>query len=318
MYREPWIPDWQKSIQQVRVRETVSLSHSLIHALSLTHSLSRWHPLPVTHSPSLNHSLTHTLPITHTLSHSHTLSHTLTLTLKHTHSLTHSHTNTLLLSHSLTHTLTHSPTLSLSLSHSPHSHSLPPRIHFNFLWQLQRCPIVVEMLKAKPTDPVNVTDTNTHIGTDTDLIAMPPPYYSDNPDLDPGSDTGINSNNNNNQNINTLSTSTNRLSIRSPPSTNTYSTNSTLAQLSVTCLRFNVEVLARARASGCVHAVRLCLYFVISFYFILFYLSYCWVPPYFFNIFLWFDIVLLHYIHIHYSFCKFYSFNSHFLSFYFI
>ena len=28
-----------------------------------------------------------------------------------------------------------------------------------------------------------------------------------------------------------------------------------LAQLSVTCLRFNIEVLARARASGCVHSV---------------------------------------------------------------
>ena len=34
-----------------------------------------------------------------------------------------------------------------------------------------------------------------------------------------------------------------------------HQTENTLAQLAVTCLRFNVEVLARARASGCVHAV---------------------------------------------------------------
>ena len=33
----------------------------------------------------------------------------------------------------------------------------------------------------------------------------------------------------------------------------------TLAQLAITCLRFNIEVLARARASGCVHSVSLVL-----------------------------------------------------------
>ena len=32
-------------------------------------------------------------------------------------------------------------------------------------------------------------------------------------------------------------------------------TDTTLAMLSVTCLRFNIEVVAKARASGCVHAV---------------------------------------------------------------
>ena len=58
-----------------------------------------------------------------------------------------------------------------------------------------------------------------------------------------------NSNNNNSSN-NGTSGNENVLPVSSICSTDT-----TLAMLSVTCLRFNIEVVAKARASGCVHAV---------------------------------------------------------------
>ena len=61
-----------------------------------------------------------------------------------------------------------------------------------------------------------------------------------------------------------------------------HQTENTLAQLAVTCLRFNVEVLARARASGCVHAVSilsiylsLLPFFLSSFIFIHYLFQYC-------------------------------------------
>ena len=45
----------------------------------------------------------------------------------------------------------------------------------------------------------------------------------------------------------------NSFNIEVPPVAQT--SEEILAQLSVTCLRFNIEVLSRARASGCVHSV---------------------------------------------------------------
>ena len=59
-----------------------------------------------------------------------------------------------------------------------------------------------------------------------------------------------NTNNNNSSNNDTSSGNENVLPVSSICSTDT-----TLAMLSVTCLRFNIEVVAKARASGCVHAV---------------------------------------------------------------
>ena len=59
-----------------------------------------------------------------------------------------------------------------------------------------------------------------------------------------------NSNNNNSSYNDTSSGNENVLPVSSICSTDT-----TLAMLSVTCLRFNIEVVAKARASGCVHAV---------------------------------------------------------------
>ena len=59
-----------------------------------------------------------------------------------------------------------------------------------------------------------------------------------------------NSNKNNSSNNDTSSGNENVLPVSSICSTDT-----TLAMLSVTCLRFNIEVVAKARASGCVHAV---------------------------------------------------------------
>ena len=59
-----------------------------------------------------------------------------------------------------------------------------------------------------------------------------------------------NSNNNNSSNNDISIGNENVLPVSSICSTDT-----TLAMLSVTCLRFNIEVVAKARASGCVHAV---------------------------------------------------------------
>ena len=61
-----------------------------------------------------------------------------------------------------------------------------------------------------------------------------------------------NSNNNNNNSSNNDTSSGNENVL---PVSSICSTDTTLAMLSVTCLRFNIEVVAKARASGCVHAV---------------------------------------------------------------
>ena len=102
-----------------------------------------------------------------------------------------------------------------------------PRIHFNFLWQLQRSPIVVEMLNRKlpAKEGSSVSPENL-------------------PSID-NSPTQLTDRTNASSGVSTLER-TNASAV---------STDSTLAQLSVTCLRFNIEVLARARASGCVHVV---------------------------------------------------------------
>ena len=64
------------------------------------------------------------------------------------------------------------------------------------------------------------------------------------------SNNKLSNSNNNNSSNNGTSGNENVLPVSSICSTDT-----TLAMLSVTCLRFNIEVVAKARASGCVHAV---------------------------------------------------------------
>ena len=157
--------------------------------------------------------------------------------------------------------------------------SLFNRIHFNFLWQLQRSPVVVEMLNDKtksgihhssslPSSPTSPTASSSSAS-----LLLPPPSA---PSLDSfliksqanglSKSSSSSSSSSSGSSSRAHKTDPNK-SITSPDSkyndgagytgsTGRNLMENTLAQLSVTCLRFNVEVLARARASGCVHSVR--------------------------------------------------------------
>ena len=151
------------------------------------------------------------------------------------------------------------------------------RIHFNFLWQLQRSPVVVEMLteKAKseihhssslPSSPTSPSSSS----TSASLLLPPPSAPSLDSFLIKSQANGINKSRSSSSSSSS-SGSSGRAHRNDPSKSITspdgvahtgstghsarYQTENTLAQLAVTCLRFNVEVLARARASGCVHSV---------------------------------------------------------------
>jgi hypothetical protein len=136
------------------------------------------------------------------------------------------------------------------------------RIHFNFLYQLQRSPIVLEMLKKKkktsmlafpPPSPTDLIPLPNTAIPSTTLAPAPTPIYAkpgtpsqisftDNPILSPEQKMKVNP-----SGCGSVFTFE-----EIPPVQNS---EEILAQLSVTCLRFNIEVLARARASGCVPSV---------------------------------------------------------------
>ena len=157
--------------------------------------------------------------------------------------------------------------------------SLFNRIHFNFLWQLQRSPVVVEMLTEKsksgihhssslPSSPTSPTASS----SSASLLLPPPSAPSLDSFLIKSQGNGISKSKSDSSSSSSSGSSSRahktdpNTSMTSPDSKyndgagHTGSTGrslmeNTLAQLSVTCLRFNVEVLARARASGCVHSV---------------------------------------------------------------
>lgn len=156
--------------------------------------------------------------------------------------------------------------------------SLFNRIHFNFLWQLQRSPVVVEMLTEKsksgihhssslPSSPTSPTASS----SSASLLLPPPSAPSLDSFLIESQTNGISKSRSDSSSSSSSGSSRAHKtdpnkSITSPDSkyndgaghtgsTGKFLMENTLAQLSVTCLRFNVEVLARARASGCVHSV---------------------------------------------------------------
>ena len=98
----------------------------------------------------------------------------------------------------------------------------------------------------KKESPLTVQPINSPSFT-TSSNNIPPVNTDSNNKL---SNSNSNSNSNNSSNNDTSSGNENVLPVSSICSTDT-----TLAKLSVTCLRFNIEVVAKARASGCVHAV---------------------------------------------------------------
>jgi hypothetical protein len=157
------------------------------------------------------------------------------------------------------------------------------RIHFNFLWQLQRSPVVVEMLTEKVMSGIHhsssLPSSPTSQSSSSASLLLPPPSA---PSLDSflikSQANGISKSRSNSSSSSSSTTSSRAHRTDSNTKSHTtpdphhndgaghtgskgdssrHQTENTLAQLAVTCLRFNVEVLARARASGCVHAVSL-------------------------------------------------------------